>query len=47
MKKLVLYIHTNKIAGIDCSLDEMIKEMEIVDFSVEDLTKEEREEFEI
>ena len=46
MKKLVLYIHTSKIAGIDCSLDEMMEEMEIVDYEVEDLTKEEREEFE-
>lgn len=46
MKKLILYIHTEKIAGIDCSLEEMMSQMEIVDFEIENLTQEEREEFE-
>ena len=46
MKKLILYIHADKVAGIDCSLEEMMEQMEIVDFDIKDLTEEEREEFE-
>ena len=46
MKKLILYVHADKIAGIDCSLEKMMAEMEIVDFEITDLTREEREELE-
>lgn len=45
MKKLILYIHTDKIAGVDCSLEKMMEQMEIVDFEIENLSQEEKEEF--
>ena len=46
MKKvIVLYIESNKEAGIDCSLSEMLEEMEILDYEIRPMTKEEIEEF--
>lgn len=47
MKKVTLYVLTDKVAGIDCSLDTMLNEMEIVDWDIEDLDSDELETFEI
>lgn len=46
MKKIItLYVETEREAGIDCSLSEMLEEMEVLDYEVRAMTKEEAEEF--
>lgn len=46
MKKIiVLYVESNKEAGIDCSLSELFEEMEVLDYEIRAMTKEEAEEF--
>ena len=46
MKKLIiLFVESNKEAGIDCSLSEMFEEMEVLDYEIRAMTKEEVEDF--
>jgi hypothetical protein len=44
--KLILYVNTEVTAGVDCSLGDMMNLMEIIDYAIEELTPEEKEEFE-
>ena len=42
MKKvIILYVESDKEAGIDCSLLEMLEEMEVLDYEIRPMTKEE------
>lgn len=49
IRKLVLYVVTDKIAGVNCSLDEALKEENlcVLDYDYEELTPDELEEFEL
>lgn len=47
MKKVVvLYVDSDKEAGVDCSLLEMLDEMEVLDYEVRPMTKTEVKVFE-
>jgi hypothetical protein len=46
MKKVVvLYVDSDKEAGVDCSLLEMLDEMEVLDYEVRPMTKAEAKVF--
>ena len=46
MKKvIVLYVESDKEAGVDCSLLEMLDEMEVLDYILRPMTKSEKEVF--
>lgn len=46
MKKvIVLYVESEKEAGVDCSLLEMLDEMEVLDYEVRPMTKAEAKVF--
>ena len=45
MTKLILILDTDLIAGVNCSLSELLQ-ADVVDYLQEDLTTEEREEYE-
>jgi hypothetical protein len=44
MTKLILILDTNLIAGVNCSLTELLQ-ADVVDYFQEDLTTEERKEY--
>lgn len=44
MTKLILILDTNLIAGVNCSLAELLQ-ADVVDYFQEDLTTEERKEY--
>lgn len=47
MKKvIVLYVESDKEAGVDCSLLEMFDEMEVLDYEIRPMTKAEAKVFE-
>ena len=46
MKKvIVLYVESDKEAGVDCSLLEMLEEMEVLDYEIRSMTKAEAKVF--
>lgn len=44
MKKVItLYVEITKEAGIDCSLQEMLDEMSVLDYEIRPMSREEKE----
>ena len=44
MKKVItLYVETTKEAGIDCSLQEMLDGMSVLDYEIRPMSREEKE----